>query len=34
MVGADDALCVDRGAMGTGDIAGVCRAEVEVLTAR
>ena len=34
MLGADDAVCVDWWAMGTGDIAGVCRAEVEVLRAR
>lgn len=31
MVGADDALCVDRRLMGSGDITGVCGAEVEVL---
>ena len=34
MVGTDDALCVDRRAMGSGDIAGVCGAEVEVLKGR
>lgn len=33
MVGTDDALCVDRWVMGSGDFAGVCGAEVEVLEA-
>ena len=32
MVGADDALRVDRRLMASGDIIGVCGAEVEVLT--
>lgn len=32
MVGTYDALCVDRGAVGAGYIAGVCGAEVEVLS--
>lgn len=34
MVGTDDAVCVDRRAMGSGDIAGVRGAEVEVLKLR
>ena len=33
MVGTDDALCVDWRFMDSGDIAGVCRAEIEVLRA-
>lgn len=33
MVGKDDALCVDWRIMGSGDIAGVCGTEVEVLKA-
>lgn len=33
MVGTNDALCVDWRVMGSGDIAGVCGTEVEVLTA-
>ncbi len=31
MVGTNDALCVDWRVMGSGDIAGVCGAKVEVL---
>ena len=33
MVGTHVALCVDWRVMGSGHIAGVCRAEVEVLRA-
>lgn len=34
MVGTDDALRVDWRFMGPGDIAGLCGAEAEVLTAK
>lgn len=33
MVGTDDAVCVDRRALGSGNIAGVCGAEVKILKA-
>ena len=31
MVGEDNALCLDRGSVGCGDLVGICGAKVQIL---